>query len=219
MFGSDGMKRRDAIMESLRANPPKTLDGQPVLPGVSDFWDEEKFGKFRSETDKLPRNTIQFSTGNCIVTVRPSGTEPKIKLYCQLLPDGESARHHGLELFRTQRERAERLACSVYGDLLERAGLPRLERAALLLPDIVSFERKAAFQNSTVEQLRAGLEAGRWAGLPDLLAWLREQTAQMTPGADPLPALKAPVACLCRDWSAGRTQTALFSELAKWAKP
>jgi hypothetical protein len=39
----------------------------------------------------------------------------------------------------------------------------------------------------------------------------------MTPGADPLPALKAPVACLCEQWRQELASAPLFTELAKWA--
>jgi phosphoglucomutase/phosphomannomutase len=218
MFGADGMTQIARIMKSLRTDPPKELEGQRVHPDIMDFWNEEKFGKFKSETDRLPRNVFQFTTDNCSITIRPSGTEPKIKLYCQLLPDREPSKLRGLELLRSLRERSEMLTRSIYGNLLERAGLPRLGQAALLLPDIVSFERKDNFQKTTVPQLQEGLKTGRWSNLADLHVWLREQTAQMTPGADPLPALKAPVAYLCREWSSGQSPTPVFSQLLAWAK-
>jgi hypothetical protein len=219
MFGADGTTRRDSIMKSLRENRPKLLDGEPVHSEVVDLWDEKRFGKFKSETDKLPRNVFQFSTDKCIITVRPSGTEPKIKLYCQLLPDAKPSGAKGVELFLSLRERSERLTRSVYGDLLERGGLGRLDHAALLLPDIVAFDLKAAFQKTTAEQLREGLKTNRWANLADLLAWLREQTARMTPGANPLPALRAPVAYLCGQWRQELSKSPVFPELEKWAKP
>jgi phosphoglucomutase/phosphomannomutase len=218
MFGADGMTQRDSIMKSLRENHPTELDGQRVHDEVVDYWNEDRFGKFKSETDKLPRNVFQFFTDNCIITVRPSGTEPKIKLYCQLLPDGEPSATRGLESFEKLRDRSERVARLVYRDLLKRAGLLPLDDAALLLPDIVAFEQKRDFQELTAPHLLEGLNTGRWASLMELHAWLREQTALMTPGADPLPALKAPVAYLCRQWSPKIPHTRLFSELEQWAK-
>lgn len=217
MFGAEGMMRTARMMESLRQSPPENINGQRVHE-VVDFWNEERFGQFVSETDKLPRNVIQFFTDNYIITVRPSGTEPKIKLYCQLLPDGEPPGARGLELFQKLRDLSERLARLVYGDLLARVGLS-LGEAALLLPDIVGLNLKQDFEQQTVPQLREGLNSGRWAGLTELHAWLCEQTARMTPGADPLPALKAPLAYLCREWSQERPRTPVFFELEKWAKP
>jgi hypothetical protein len=194
------------------------LDGQKVHPQIVDFWNEREFGKFKSETDRLPRNVFQFSTDHCIVTIRPSGTEPKIKLYIQLLPDGKPAEVRGLERFRRVRQQSERLSRVVYGELLHRAGLPRLDQAALLLPDIVAFERKEAYQKTTLPQLKEGLTSQRWAVLPEVHAWLRDQTALMTPGADPLPALKASLAHVLEEWSGQMEPGPLYSELRTWAR-
>ncbi|MDA1276283.1 MAG: hypothetical protein O2960_19885 [Verrucomicrobia bacterium] len=218
MFGADGMTRRDQIMASLRKSHPKELDGKQVRSEIVDYWDETQCGPFKSETDKLPRNVFQFSTDNCIVTVRPSGTEPKIKIYCHLLPHEQLPGVTGLALFQKLREESERLCRLVYSDLLERAGLPRLDHPALLLPDIVAFEVKESFQRLTVPQLQDGLSGGRWTSLAELHDWLRQQTALMTPGADPLPALKAPVMHLCHEWSGETKPTSVFSELETWAK-
>ena len=33
-----------------------------------------------AELDQLPRNVIQYDTDNFIITVRPSGTEPKLRV-------------------------------------------------------------------------------------------------------------------------------------------
>jgi phosphomannomutase len=218
MFGADGMTQRDKIMKSLRQNPLKEFDGKPIRE-IIDFWDETKFGKFKSETDKLPRNVYQFATDNGVVTIRPSGTEPKIKLYCQLLPSSQPPGVKGAELFKQLRQRADRLARLVYGELLERAGLARLGEPALLLPDIVSFERKLAFQDVTAPQLVEGVKANRWNNVEDVKGWLREQTALMTPGADPLPALRASVGHLCSELANQGAKSAVLTALADWAKP
>ena len=39
----------------------------------------------------------------------------------------------------------------------------------------------------------------------------------MTPGADPLPALKAPLAYLCSRWAEEMAGTPLLAELEQWA--
>jgi hypothetical protein len=51
-----------------------------------------------------------------------------------------------------------------------------------------------------------------------LLAWLRSQAAAMTPGADPLPALKAPMAYLCDQWAAELRGSPVLAELKTWAE-
>ena len=58
----------------MRANPPKELAGQPVTK-VIDYDRPEETG--------LPKsNVLQFfNAAGDVVSVRPSGTEPKIKFY------------------------------------------------------------------------------------------------------------------------------------------
>jgi phosphoglucomutase len=82
--GMDGQKQIAAMMEDFRNNPPKMIDGLPVVE-LLDY--EKRVGK-NLATDEtweiaLPKsNVLQFvlSTGDKI-SARPSGTEPKIKFY------------------------------------------------------------------------------------------------------------------------------------------
>ena len=72
--GREGAEEIKQILCGLRSEPPKTLAGLPVVE-VIDYLDSSKTG--------LPAsNVIQFITseGN-IISVRPSGTEPKIRFY------------------------------------------------------------------------------------------------------------------------------------------
>ncbi len=216
MVGADGVMKRDLIMKSLRDNPPAEIGGYPVRK-IVDFWDQEAFGPFVSQTDQLPRNVIQFTTDAFFLTVRPSGTEPKLKLYCQVVPFGEPSKAKGLELLSEVRVKADRVSRQVYNSLLARIDLS-LSEASLMLPDIIDLNRKLDFEQQTVPQMREALEKGTFASLEDLLAWLREQVAAMTPGANPLPALKAPLAHLCDQWSAEAKNSALLGELTAWAK-
>lgn len=72
--GKSGAEQIEAMMASFRANPPKEIAGCPVVE-VKDYLCTEKTG--------LPKsNVLQFfSSEGDLVTVRPSGTEPKIKFY------------------------------------------------------------------------------------------------------------------------------------------
>lgn len=72
--GIDGLEQIAAMMMDFRNNPPEHLAGSPVVKVI----DYEK-----SEMTSLPKsNVLQFfSQDGCKVTVRPSGTEPKIKFY------------------------------------------------------------------------------------------------------------------------------------------
>ena len=216
LTGAGGMLKKDRIMASLRKAPPRTLGGYAVHK-VVDYWDEAVFGPFVSETDQLPRNVIQIFTDAFIITVRPSGTEPKLKLYCQVVPHGEPSAARGMELLREVRVKAEGIARLVYNELLARIDLS-LGEAGLLLPDIVDLDRKQDFEQRTVPQLCEALAKGTFANVDDLLAWLRGQVAAMTPGADPLPALKAPLAFLCSEWTEKLGGLALLDALEAWAR-
>ena len=46
---------------------------------------------------------------------------------------------------------------------------------------------------------------------------LRVETAAMTPGADPLPAVKEAIAYLCVQWVEEIDRTPLLADLKKWA--
>jgi phosphomannomutase len=223
MTGAEGGIQRDRIVASLRASLPKTLGGRAVHK-VMDYWNEEVFGKLQSSTDQLSRNVLQFFLDGFTLTVRPSGTEPKLKFYCQLLPpekpQGRNAglALRGMELMRDLTEQVDTMARAVYQELLARLDL-HLGAPALLLPDLIDIGRKQEFERQTVPELREAIAQGRFQNLDDLLDWLRREVAAMTPGADPLPALRASVAYLCREWKNEMGGAPLLAELAAWAGP
>jgi phosphoglucomutase len=216
MAGASGMMQKDRIMAALRESPPAVLGGQTVHRRV-DYWDQEAFGPFVSQTDQLPRNVLQLFTDSFVITIRPSGTEPKLKLYCQLLPHGEPSGARGAELLAEVRAKADAIARKIYNELLAYIDLS-LTEASLLLPDIVDLDRKRSFEQRTVPGLRAALAGDTHADLGALLDWLRGEVAAMTPGSDPLPALKAPVAHLCRQWAGEGVASARLDELAGWSE-
>lgn len=223
MTGAEGEIQRDRIVASLRASLPKTLGGRAVHK-VADYWNEDVFGKLQGSTDQLSRNVLQFFLDGFVVTVRPSGTEPKLKFYCQLVPfekpQGRAADPalRGMALMRDLTEQVETMARAVYQELLARLDL-HLEEPALLLPDLIDIGRKQDFECKTVPQLRQAIAQGRFQNLENLLDWLRGEVAAMTPGADPLPALRASLAYLCRQWKTEMAGVPLRTELAAWAGP
>lgn len=84
MEGLDGIEKRKRLMHSLRVNTPKSIGGIPVRE-VGDYLD----GSFINLADGKKRPTGQPSSdvlyfileNNDKIIVRPSGTEPKIKIY------------------------------------------------------------------------------------------------------------------------------------------
>ena len=84
MQGAVGSANIRKIQQLLRSNLPESIGGRRVL-STNDYWDETKYGPFQSQTDKSSRNLISFSIeGGIKATIRPSGTEPKNKLYLEL---------------------------------------------------------------------------------------------------------------------------------------
>ena len=82
--GKSGAEEIQEMMRQYRANPPQQIDGERVVT-LKDYQSLESKDLLTGHVEKinLPKsNVLQFFTeaGNKI-TVRPSGTEPKIKFY------------------------------------------------------------------------------------------------------------------------------------------
>lgn len=72
--GAAGMEKMAGIMKDIRENPPKTVGGMDVLK-------ETDYTK-SDETGLPSSNVLSFGLpADSSIMVRPSGTEPKIKLY------------------------------------------------------------------------------------------------------------------------------------------
>ncbi len=80
--GEDGMKKMDSIMDTLRNNPPAVIAGYPVV-GWSDYEESKRYDGGSVSEIKLPKsNVLEYRLENgSKLMVRPSGTEPKIKVY------------------------------------------------------------------------------------------------------------------------------------------
>ena len=84
--GKSGADEIKAMMENFRQNPPKELDGSKVIL-IKDFKLLEATDAEGNKTKlDMPEtsNVLQFFTEDGTkVSVRPSGTEPKIKFYVE----------------------------------------------------------------------------------------------------------------------------------------
>lgn len=70
--GADGMQKMASIMQQLRSHAPTYLAGNAVTKVVD----------YQAGANGLPKsNVLEFQTASSKVLVRPSGTEPKIKVY------------------------------------------------------------------------------------------------------------------------------------------
>jgi len=82
--GKEGVEEIQTMMVRYRSNPPKTIDGSPVVL-YHDYLKQETVNFKTGTTTKLnlPKSdVVQFiAADGTKVSVRPSGTEPKIKFY------------------------------------------------------------------------------------------------------------------------------------------
>lgn len=85
--GKTGADEIKAMMDNFRANPPREIAGSPVVK-VKDFKTlKETDGNGNSTELQMPEpsNVLQwFTADGTKVSVRPSGTEPKIKFYIEV---------------------------------------------------------------------------------------------------------------------------------------
>ena len=111
MPGLDGLQKMKALMAELRATPPKEIGGQEVIR-MRDYQDGSIYVADMGKVGTTPffgSNVLFFelADGSSFI-VRPSGTEPKIKIY--LLVRGAN-----------EAECEERIArCSAYAETLKR---------------------------------------------------------------------------------------------------
>ncbi len=180
LLGASGVELIARIQAALRERPVPRIGAFDVLER-RDRWQGEPQPHL-SETDTSSRNVIRFSlrptegTSSVAVTVRPSGTEPKTKVYIEVIADS------ALPLER-QREVAARTVAdverAVMGHCYKVLGVEFPERGYLLFSQLPLDDKLRYF---TVEDEVAALKekeplATRESRLRELLAFL---------GADPV---------------------------------
>ncbi len=76
--GKEGLEKIQEIMQDFRDNPPSTMAGYKVM-AVEDYLKQSILPK---------ENALKFILeGETWVALRPSGTEPKLKIYCSAVGD------------------------------------------------------------------------------------------------------------------------------------
>lgn len=122
MTGIEGKQNMVKMIDSLRANPPKSIGGLPVVQ-FEDLRNESgRMGPFKGETDKAARNFLIFRLKGekgieGKVCLRPSGTEPKAKAYLEVstLPRPATMTD---DVWQAQCQEADRLLKAIGKDFL-----------------------------------------------------------------------------------------------------
>ena len=96
--GQTGMAKIAGIMDGLRQNPPSEIAGEKVVT-VKDFGNSTSLDVASGEKTvlTLPKSNVIgfYLSGGSSLIVRPSGTEPKIKMYLSAVgTTAESAEKH-----------------------------------------------------------------------------------------------------------------------------
>ena len=86
--GKSGAEEIQAMMKAFRANPPKSLGGSAIKT-IKDYADlnmtDVATGKVTKMDMPVTSNVLQYFTEDgSKVSIRPSGTEPKIKFYIEV---------------------------------------------------------------------------------------------------------------------------------------
>lgn len=158
MTGAEGTAHIQAIQEGLRHRPPTSLAGLAVTECI-DHWDTSgRHGPFLSETDRASRNMLAFRLENgARVLVRPSGTEPKNKVYIEVpsAPVGVQAGRDAL--LRTQADTdalAQRIADDVTRQMLACINVA-LPDYALRISGLVALDKRLDFVQHFIPGLQA----------------------------------------------------------------
>ena len=103
MPGLDGVEKMKALMNELRKNPPAEIGGKKVV-SIRDYLTEtitDLITGAVTPTGLPASNVLYFECeGGNVVVVRPSGTEPKIKLYLLVNGACENCCKATLEAFK-----------------------------------------------------------------------------------------------------------------------
>ena len=80
--GKDGLEKMQSVMKALRGNVPAEFGGVRVV-AVRDYLSSERVEGGKTTALTLPKSNVMYFEleGGAWLCVRPSGTEPKIKLY------------------------------------------------------------------------------------------------------------------------------------------
>ncbi|MFB5946695.1 phospho-sugar mutase [Albibacterium profundi] len=109
--GKSGADEIKEMMTNFRSNTPATLGGMDVVT-VKDYKTSEstELPSGKTEVIDLPKSDVlQFITSEGdVISIRPSGTEPKIKFYCNVKVDGDTG-SDAREMDRLLEEKVEKI--------------------------------------------------------------------------------------------------------------
>jgi phosphoglucomutase/phosphomannomutase len=206
MRGAAGKGRIEAIQASIRAEPPREVGGLAVTRFDDRADPSGPLGPIRSRTDAASRDVLVFQLGDAgggsgdfaRILLRPSGTEPKNKVYVEYC--GTPGAPLETEVPRVAAA-ARALALDFTQLMLGRVGIA-LPDWALRVSDLCAIEQKQHFAAALMPGLAARLGEGEDPRGEALQAWLEGELRPY--GKDP----RGLVADAVRAWARGHAEAA-----------
>lgn len=197
MLGARGHLNIRAAQENFRNDPPKLI-GDRKVEAVLDYLDEGgPGGPIISDTDRTARDILEFKLEDgARVIARPSGTEPKHKIYAEVpsAPLGSDARIEDLSRQKDAADNAaEKLASDFRTRMLRQLGI-NLPACAMEISDLLPLECKQDFAVSLLPQLVSQLASGKSA--VEVEEWLDQRMEKY--GTDGRLLVSGAVSAYCR---------------------
>jgi len=191
MTGIKGMNHLHKLMKSLRKSPPKSVGDRKVIK-FSDFLLDER-GKPLYDPDSSngkAHDILNISLKDAKIVIRPSGTEPKVKLYSEINISGKDR--------NKAKKHAKELATIMYRDCLARIGPEyELSESADLIPDHIELDVKRKFDKGFNEVLLKNASMLAEKGKKEMVDWF-DQNLKTYVSGNPLDALKPAIISMCR---------------------
>ena len=88
LLGKEGQEQISRIMDYFRNNPPQRINSRPIAK-IEDFLLSERYAKGKIETIDLDKSNVlkYYLDDESWFVLRPSGTEPKLKIYAGVIGD------------------------------------------------------------------------------------------------------------------------------------
>jgi phosphoglucomutase/phosphomannomutase len=172
MDGAMGRKRIEEIQAGLRSAPPTNIGGREVTAFFDRRDESGVFGPIVSESDRTSRDVLAFALGpDHRLVIRPSGTEPKTKIYVEAIhPVGDDDVVD--EVLARARADAQALGRDFVQQALSIVGLD-LSYVGAACSSLLSVENRIRFADVVLPAAWAEASAG--ASGADLRSFLQEE--------------------------------------------
>ncbi len=189
MKGAEGLEAIEKIQHVMRRSPPERIADWRVTTTTDHHDTTGRFGRILSDTDRASRDVLVYNLENgARVILRPSGTEPKNKVYVEVPSSdvlGAGADHEAFLRQKAETDAvAQQIADAFTLQMLDILGI-LLPRYALRISGLVPLDQRTdfAFQFIPALEERATAMMANPALVDETSAWIDERLASYGPDA------------------------------------